>query len=284
MLKSFHVACIARGTSHCTKFVELLNTPVLHHLPHSIDAWIISPGLEAHLKQSIILFVSPGDTLAYPVLTWLWQGIQYVWTVISRLYLHSSLWQQNESPLWRVVLRQNEITASHFVAESLMQFSRPIVVTEPPHRRALAITNSYAYVPSIYLLSHALVSLLSSFTSILSSFLCFPPFFRLNTYIIFVFLCFPALLILRAFSFFILCSFPDVPVFFLLSVCLSIYLSACLSVRPSASLSVRPSDCPSARLSVRPSICLSVRPFPRLFPLSFPLSCFPSRSSPLMLA
>lgn len=52
----------------------------------------------------------------------------------------------------------NEITASHFVAESLMQFSRPIVVTEPPHRRAVAITNSYAYVPSIYLLSHALVS------------------------------------------------------------------------------------------------------------------------------
>jgi len=158
MLKSFHVACIVRGTLHCTKFVELLNTGILHHLPHSIDAWIISPGLEAQLKQSIILFVSPGDTLAYPVLTWLWQGIQYAWIVISRLYLHSSLWQQNESPLRRVVLRQNEITASHFVAESLMQFSRPIVVTEPPHRRPVAITNSYANVSSIYLLNHALVS------------------------------------------------------------------------------------------------------------------------------
>jgi len=160
MLKSFHMACKACGTLHCTKFIELLNTPILHHLPHSIYVCIISPGLEAHLKQSIILFVSPGDTLAYPVLTWLWQGIQYVWIVISRLYLHSSLWQQNESPLRRVVLRQNEITctASHFVAESLMQFSRPIVVTEPPHRRVVAITNSYAYVPSIYLLSHALVS------------------------------------------------------------------------------------------------------------------------------
>jgi hypothetical protein len=137
MLKSFHVACIARGTLHCTKFIELLNTPILHHLPHGTDEWIISPGLEAHLQQSIILFVSPGDTLAYPVLTW-----QYVWIVISRLYLYSSLWQQNESPLRRVVLRQNEITASHFVAESLMQFSRPIVVTEPPHIRAVAITNS----------------------------------------------------------------------------------------------------------------------------------------------
>lgn len=175
--KSFHVACIARGTLHCAKSVELLNTPILHHLPRSINAWIISPGLEAHLKQSIILFVSTGDTLAYPVLTWLWQGIQYVGIVISRLYLHSSLWQQNESPLRRVVLRQNEITASHFVAESLMQFIRPIVVTELPHRRAVAITNSYAYVPSIYLLSHALVSLFSSFTSILSFFLYFPHIF-----------------------------------------------------------------------------------------------------------
>jgi len=188
MLKSFHMACIARGTLHCAKFVELLNTPILHHLPHSTDAWIISPGLEAHLQQSIILFVSPGDTLAYPVLTW-----QYVWIVISRLYLHSSLWQQNESPLRRVVLRQNEITASHFVAESLTQFSRPIVVTEPPHRRAVAITNSYAYVSSICLLSHALVSHLSSFSSILSFFL-FPPFFPFNTYSIYVFLCFPAFL------------------------------------------------------------------------------------------
>jgi hypothetical protein len=117
---------------------------VLLHLPHSIDAWIISVDLDAHLKLRV--FCLCPRLIHLRMLTWLWQGIQYVWIVISRLYLHSSLWQQNEDPLWRVVLHQNEITASHFVAESLMQFSRPIVVTEPPHRRALAITDSYMFL------------------------------------------------------------------------------------------------------------------------------------------
>ena len=42
---------------------------VLLHLPHSIDAWIISVDLEAHLKLESILFVSPVDTLAYADVT-----------------------------------------------------------------------------------------------------------------------------------------------------------------------------------------------------------------------
>jgi hypothetical protein len=67
---------LAREALHCTKFLELLNIPFQHHLPHSIDAWIIiSPGLEAHLKQRDILFVSPGDTLAYLHVAVAWNTI-----------------------------------------------------------------------------------------------------------------------------------------------------------------------------------------------------------------
>jgi hypothetical protein len=51
-----------------------------------------------------------------------------------------------EGPLWRVVLHQNEITASHFVAESLMKFSRLIVVTDLPYRIAIAIWNLYRFL------------------------------------------------------------------------------------------------------------------------------------------